>query len=113
MTKLVKFYLDNGSSFIAEVDTPVQTAQTMRGGSPNERLMEAVNNTFEDAVDSVKHAAEAIMDRLCALSRPPDDLTLELGIKLSAEAGAIIAKTSTEANVKITISWRRPSSPVE
>jgi hypothetical protein len=113
MARLVTFSLESGSSFVAEVDDPIQGAKTMRGGSPIEGLVETTNKTFEVAVDTVKHAAETVVDRFRSLSRPPEELTLELGIKLSAEAGAVIAKTSTDANIKVTMSWKRPSTAAE
>jgi Trypsin-co-occurring domain 1 len=40
---------------------------------------------------------------------PPQIAVGEFGVKLSAEAGAFIAWVATEANFKVTLTWRRDS----
>ena len=37
----------------------------------------------------------------------PDKVALEFGLKLDAEAGAYIAKASTEASFKVTLTWEQ------
>jgi len=37
----------------------------------------------------------------------PDKVVLEFGLKLDAEAGAYIAKASTEAGFKVVLTWER------
>ena len=44
-----------------------------------------------------------------AEGNPPDEVQLEFGIILSAEAGAIRAAASSAAKYKVTMTWRQPS----
>ena len=37
----------------------------------------------------------------------PSKIVLEFGLKLDAEAGALIAKASTEASFKVALTWER------
>ena len=67
------------------------------------------SETFEIALNNVKQAAEVIVDKLCSLAQRPEEISVEFGVKLSAEAGAIIAKGSTEANFKIGLKWKNDS----
>jgi hypothetical protein len=39
------------------------------------------------------------------LATPPDKVQLEFGVKLTAEAGVVIAKAATEANFKLSLEW--------
>ena len=38
----------------------------------------------------------------------PNKVELEFGLKLDAEAGAYIAKASTEASFKVVLTWEQP-----
>ena len=40
------------------------------------------------------------------LAKKPDEVSIELGLKFSVEAGIIIAKTATEAYLKISLKWK-------
>ena len=107
MARLARFQLADGTFFVAEVDGESEVPRTMRGSASRAELIIESNETFEVALRNVKHAAEAMVDRLCSLATPPDELSIDFGIKLSAETGAVIAKASTEANFSISLKWKR------
>lgn len=109
MSSFVKFQLSDGSAFVAEVDEVTEVHRVTRGADTRTELISESSQTFETALASVKQAAEALVDRLCDLAKPPDELTVEFGVKLSAETGALIAKASTDANFTITLKWKRDS----
>jgi hypothetical protein len=48
------------------------------------------------------------MRQLQDLASKPDELGVEFGIKFTAEAGALIAKTALEGNIKISLKWAAP-----
>ena len=41
----------------------------------------------------------------------PSELSLTFGIKLTAEAGVVIARTAGECNFAVTMRWKEDSSP--
>jgi hypothetical protein len=106
MKQLATFPLrdgDNGDSITVEIEDShggVQRASTMD-------TVRQATQTFEDALDRIRPAAAAIIGRLRSLADPPDQVGVEFGVKLSAEAGAFIASASSEANFKVTLSWKR------
>jgi len=65
---------------------------------------------LDKALDSVLPAAGRLFEKLETLK--PSSAALEFGIKLSAEAGALIAKTAGEAHFNVTLSWQ-PQSPAQ
>jgi hypothetical protein len=105
MKKLVQFQLDNGESILVEVDEP-QSQGIVRAGRAGE-LVEKIQYSFGEALDRIKPAAETIINKLRSLQTTPDQIEVEFGLKLSAEAGAFFASASTEANFVVKLSWSR------
>jgi len=68
---------------------------------------EKAHQTFEAALDKIRPAAQTIIKKLRALHDPPDEIKVEFGLKLNAQAGAFIAAAGTEANYKVTLTWKR------
>lgn len=101
-----KIALPNGKQLIFEDDVDLP------GG---ERLVSVKDVTkdinFESAMDSIKSAAELLLQTFGDLSRRPDGCELEFGIKLSAAAGAILAKASAEANFSVKLTWSPAKEP--
>jgi Trypsin-co-occurring domain 1 len=107
MPVFARFTLSNGGFFLAEVDDSSNLTKTMRGGSVGAGLFVESSETFQVALSQVKSAAEAMIDGLRSLAKPADELTLEFGVKLTAETGAVIAKVSTDAHFTVTLKWKR------
>lgn len=98
MTALVKFPLENSEGFVlVEVDNGIDTTLT----SPSDA--EQATNSFQSAVSRLGPISQAVMNQIKELA--PKGVTIEIGIKFSAEAGVILAKTSGEGTCKVTISW--------
>jgi len=77
-----------------------------RGGGLAGTLVTA-DKTFEQAFDRLRPAAAAIIEKFGSMDHRPEEIEIEFGVSLSAEAGAIIAKTSGEANFRIALRWTR------
>jgi hypothetical protein len=98
MTALVKFPLENNDGFVlVEVDDGAGTTLT----SPSDA--EQASTSFQSAVSKLRPISQAVMEQVKALA--PKGVTIEIGVKFSAEAGVILAKTSGEGTCKVTISW--------
>jgi hypothetical protein len=54
----------------------------------------------------VKPAASALVDGLRGMADAPDEVQVTFGIRLSGEMGAVIAKTSAEANFEVVLRWK-------
>jgi hypothetical protein len=109
MKRLIEFDLQDGGVIVVEVDEPEPEGGfelTARPGG----IVTRTGQTFEDMLERIKPAASAIIGKLRGLSDPPDEMTVEFGLKMSAEAGAVIAVAGAEANYKVTLSWKRKPS---
>jgi|SRR5215218_4964219 len=110
MSRLVEFPLQDGGTVLVQVDEAAAGPAT-RGLGDRRLVTEQAHQTFEQAITRVQPAAQALISRLRALADAPDEVGVEFGLELSAEAGAFIASASSTANFKVTLTWRRPSPP--
>lgn len=102
MTELVAVPLERGGVVVVEMDhVPAGLVKVRRSGQV---VAEAVQ-TLEAALDSVTPLAESILARL--RQARPEEVTVEFGVTLTAEVGAVIAKTSGECHLKVTLHWKQ------
>jgi len=110
MKRLIEFPAEDGSIILMEVDEP-EGEGMVRVTRPGE-IAERANQTFESALERIKPAAAAIIGKLSDLRVPPDQVGLEFGIKFGAKAGAFFASADTEANFRVTLTWKREEQKI-
>jgi hypothetical protein len=110
MKQLVEFALADDEVILVEVDAPTLARATMRGLAEPQAMVEKAKISFEQALDKLKPAADAIISKLRNLTERPDEISVEFGIKLSAAAGAVITSASVEANFVVKLLWRQAPS---
>ena len=106
MKHLVEYPLDGGGTIVVETDLAAASGPTVRGWRDSEPAARA-GETFEAAIARVRPAAAAAIAQLRELADPPDEITVEFGISLSAEVGAVIARSQGEANFRLSMRWSR------
>jgi hypothetical protein len=104
MADLVEFKLEDGSSVLIETES-VSSAVT-RGRRFTEPFVTA-DKTFEQAFDRLRPATAAIIEKFRSMAEQPEEIEIEFGVSVNVEAGAIIAKTSGEANFRIALRWTK------
>jgi hypothetical protein len=75
---------------------------------PGEVIARA-RESVEAAIDQLKPAIGAVASQLKGLAA--DEVAVEFGIVLGAEAGAVIAKGTAEVHFTVTLSWKRADEP--
>ncbi|NJP97621.1 hypothetical protein HCN51_50765 [Nonomuraea sp. FMUSA5-5] len=94
---------------IREVDEAL--VRVGRGGGTVVRAERSLGRMLE----TVRPVAESFVTRFQGLVNAPDEMVLEFGVSLSAEADVVIASTATEANFSVSLTWKRerPGTPGE
>jgi hypothetical protein len=105
MKRLIEYQLTDDSTIWVEVDEPERSG--VKPVSRSGEVVEKAKQTFSAALDNVKPIAETIIDKLRNLSDSPDEVEVKFGLKMNAEAGAIIAAAGVEANYEITLKWKK------
>lgn len=108
MTQLIEYALENGESVVLEIQDEDSSEETIPVAKKAGVVTKA-NQTFDKALEKIKPAAAAVILNLKSLHEPPDEISLEFGVKLNATAGAVVASTSLDANYKVTMTWKRNS----
>jgi hypothetical protein len=65
---------------------------------------------LESAMDQVRAVANATLGKLQDLAQQPEQVEVEFGIRLNAEAGAVIARTQAEGHLQVKLAWTRPGA---
>ncbi len=72
-----------------------------------------LDEPLDQALATARPAAQSIIDTFRALS--PDELSIEFGLRIDAQAGAVFAKAGIGAHFNITVKWQpskaEPSKP--
>lgn len=102
MTRLVKMELDGVEVFVETRDDLVPEVQDVAG----RRMAE---QGLQEALDAIAAFAKAAGGRLRALAElaSPDEVSIELGVTIGAEAGVVFTSGSAEANLSVTMTWKR------
>ena len=103
MRYLVEYPLEGGGSVAVEADGAAARG-AVRGWNRDEATARA-SETLERAIDRVRPAAEAVVASFRDAAQRPNDIEIEFGIALTAEAGAVIARTQGEVHFRVTVRW--------
>ncbi|WP_320777332.1 CU044_2847 family protein [Streptomyces sp. CRN 30] len=123
MTAITTIELDDGSLLRVETGAPAGTSgpaartapvrphpapddpyEPIGRPRPAETVADAAE-TLRGAVDQVRPAVQDIVDSLRTMPRRPDRISLEFGMKVTAEAGVVIARTAAEAHFTVGMEW--------
>jgi Trypsin-co-occurring domain 1 len=103
---IAQFTLEDGTPFLVEVDEP-ESAGIQRVTAINTgQLVYQAKVTLEEALDRVKPVASTVLAKLkSGLTTPADEIEVTFGLKLSAEAGAIISSVGGEVTFEVKLKW--------
>lgn len=101
MDGLVEFRTDDGAVVVVEgaEDTSGSRLVARADGTV------AAARTFEGSLEGVRAAAESALRVFRDGSLRPDSVEIEFGVRLTAEAGALIAKSAVEGHLLVKLSW--------
>jgi Trypsin-co-occurring domain 1 len=111
-----------GAAVAAYVELPIdESGDVIRVEISNEGLVRAgagdvvgrATERFDQAVAQIVRLGQDAVRRARAAATPPDGIDVELGLKLTAKTGFVIAESSGEANFKVTLRWSDRSHPPE
>ncbi|MFJ2739852.1 CU044_2847 family protein [Streptomyces sp. NPDC087440] len=101
MSELMQFKTEDGGNVVVEIDHAPRGATLV---SRRDNLLDA-GRSFSDALEGIRTAAESALRTFRGGALSPDGVELEFGVKLTGEAGAVIAKTSMEGHITVKLAW--------
>ncbi|AZM62610.1 MULTISPECIES: CU044_2847 family protein [unclassified Streptomyces] len=107
---LVRFDLDDGDFVIADIT--VNEGTVVDAATPSD-LVARATGSFTTALEQVRSAAALTVHRMRDLPQRPDEVTVEFGIQLDAEVGAVLARTGAQGHLQVQLTWRNDNGPDE
>ena len=104
MRRLIKFPLDDAQFILVEVEE-IDPQESQVRASPG-KLMKESSAKFAEVIGTIKPVAENIITTLSDIEETPDQITVELAFKFTAE-GTLLATLGAEANCKVNLSWKK------
>jgi hypothetical protein len=108
MKRLMEFPLEDGTSVVVEVDEPVPEEGLVQAARPGE-VAERASQTLEAALQKVKPMASAVLATVRDLAQRPDEIRVEFGVRVTAQAGAVLASAALQGHYCITLLWKAPA----
>lgn len=105
MRYLVAVPLDDGNPFLIEVDE-ISSSTVVRSARPGE-VAATVTTSFGAALAQLQPMAHTIIARFRDLPEKPDGISVEFGLKMTMEAGLVVAHSSGEANFRVSLQWNK------
>jgi hypothetical protein len=108
--RTVEVPLGDGSEDVVRVQIREVDESLVRVGRGG-RAVARAEQTLGQMLDAVRPVADSFVGRFRGLAHAPDEIALEFGVSLSAEAGVVIASTATAANFSVRLTWNRSDQP--
>ncbi|MES9524380.1 CU044_2847 family protein [Streptomyces capoamus] len=110
MSELVRFEGPEGSELVVEV---VDDTSGLELVSRREDGIVEARRRLQESLRSTLPTLRSVVDT--ALGLAPQEMEIEFGMKFTAEAGVVVARTATEGHFALRLRWTRagtaPASP--
>lgn len=114
MSAVLQFETRRGGLVSIEVEDDEASGLTKKGGvvpaaKGGDDIVRRASAKFEDAMASLKDYAGGLADLVDDLDFTPDQVSVEVGLKLKGSLGFVIAKAGAETDMKVALSCKPKS----
>ncbi|WP_406054336.1 hypothetical protein OG462_03560 [Streptomyces sp. NBC_01077] len=102
MAELARWSLDNGGEVLVEI---AEGGPEISPVSRSRDVVRSAATSLASALSSVRDASSTILAQFRDAPVCPDKIEVEFGVRLSTEAGAVIAKSSLDGHLTVKLSW--------
>lgn len=108
----LEFEGENGEKLLVEVEASANSGRVpvSRGGDGSPDTTKT-GKKLEEALTPLRTIASSVINKLKGLELQPDEVSLELGMKITAESGVVLAKAGGEAHLQVTLTWKKSEAP--
>jgi hypothetical protein len=103
---------DDAGGVNAVLPGPVTRSGPVRAGRLQERVEDVVAEasvTLRDALEPLTQMSRQVLEQLA--ESQPDEITVDFGIELTAEAGAVLTKAGVGCHFAVSLKWKRAEEP--
>ncbi|WP_017591220.1 CU044_2847 family protein [Nocardiopsis potens] len=107
MAEIVRFDNEEGAAVLVEA---AGSSPQMRDVSGRDILRDS-DQTIQRILGRVRDLSALVVREMRGVAAEADELSVQLGMKISAEADVFLAKATGESSIQVTITWRRGDAP--
>ncbi len=100
------FTIDENAPILVEFAPAPGVMRTAIPTSPADIAKES-EKAIASAMNTIRAMAERVAATIDAISDRPSTVEVDFGLKLTANAGALVASASTEASFLVKLTWER------
>ncbi|HEV7962518.1 MAG TPA: CU044_2847 family protein [Actinoplanes sp.] len=97
----------------AYVELPIDGTETITVEISNQGLVRAgagdvigkATERLDEAVGKVVRMGQQVIKQAKKQAQPPNEIEVELGLKLTAKTNFVVAESTGEANFKVILKW--------
>jgi hypothetical protein len=104
--QIVEYSLADGGSIWVEIETEYdQASDGLLPASDGSNTVRKAEETFGEALSTIREVAAEVIGQVRSLASPPDEVSVQFGVKLTGQTNIIIASGSAEASLILTLKW--------
>jgi vacuolar-type H+-ATPase subunit E/Vma4 len=104
MTDLVQFKVGQEDSIWVDVDSAPRTGGVVKTSSDGG--LAAVQHSMDASLDKLQRMCGLVLEKLKGSG--PEEISVELGVRLDAKAGVVLASAGSGAHLNIKLVWKKP-----
>jgi hypothetical protein len=108
MSHLIQFQTDSGATIYVESASDAGIEGELQASATG-ILYERAARTLNDSLQHIRPFAETLMEQLADLPIKPAEMAVEFAIKLSTQAGVVVAQASAEGQITVKLVWKNAS----
>ncbi|GIF99495.1 CU044_2847 family protein [Catellatospora citrea] len=105
MQPLIEVTLEDGTRLLVEPSDGERDELVEAGVGDH---ITTARDSFQTMMSRLRPVIQTVTDQVSSLPRRPDKFTVEIGIKITAESGVVIAKAASEGHLTLTMEWSGP-----
>ena len=115
MAQYIETYTKDGTSIRIEVesDTKLGGVGFARQAPSDDLSNEVTKNAYDQTLKTIRGCADGVIDTIQSLEALPSTASIDFAIKIDPEAGAMIAKSASDAQFRVSLSWKQPEPDKE
>lgn len=107
MADYIETTTKSGAKLLIEVAAEVR-GSTGFGRQTSTENSDQVSDAYTQMLAAIEACASGVIETIEGLPTQPSAASIDFGVKIDGKAGAMIAKSLGEGQVKVSLSWKQP-----
>jgi len=74
------------------------------------QVVARASRSLSEALNHIRPLAQDFVEGFRGMPHAPEEIAIEFGLSLSAEADVVVCRSAGEANFKVSLTWRRSAA---